>query len=122
MTACRDAIRAVPVFPALAAIFLTVAVVVLAEQAPQLDLSKLTPNSVPVTMQSQGAQFSNVISTLGQVSGIHILFAPNVTLPKDPVTMEAVGATFEQVFKLLIAKTNLSYTVVDEKTVLITNK
>ena len=95
---------------------------VVAGQTRQTDLSKLTPNSEPVTIRFQNAQFIDVISFLGQASGIQIRLAPDVNVPKEPLTINFANAKFANVFNFLVTAAYLSYTVVDEKTVLITKR
>ena len=43
-------------------------------------------------------------------------------LPKDPLNINFSNAKFADVFTFLVNGANLSYTVVNERTVLLTNK
>jgi type II secretory pathway component GspD/PulD (secretin) len=105
------------------ATFLALSVGVLAGQSPQADLSKLAPNSEPITLRFQKAQLADVLSFLSKASGIQIGVTPDVTLPTDPININFNNAKFVDVFKLLVTgAANLSYNVIDEKTVLITKK
>jgi hypothetical protein len=104
------------------ATFLALSVGVLAGQSPQTDLSKLAVNSEPVNIQFQNAQFRDVLSLLGKAYGIQIGVTLDVTLPTNPINVNFSNAKFVDVFKLLVEGNSLSYTVVDEKTVLITRK
>ena len=91
-------------------------------QTSQTDLSNLNPNPEPVTLRFQNAPLVNVISFLGQASGIQIRVAPDVTLPQEPVNINFNNAKFVDVFNFLMNAGKLSYRVVDPKTVLITKK
>jgi type II secretory pathway component GspD/PulD (secretin) len=105
------------------ATFLALSVGVLAGQSPQADLSKLAPNSEPITLRFQKAQLADVLSFLSKASGIQIGVTPDVTLPTDPINVNFNNAKFVDVFKLLVTgAANLSYNAIDEKTVLITRK
>jgi type II secretory pathway component GspD/PulD (secretin) len=106
----------------IAAALLAFSVGVLAGQSPQTDLSKLRPNSEPITLRFENAQLANVLSFLSKASGIQIGVTPDVTLPTDPINVNFSNAKFVDVFKLLVTGANLSYNVIDEKTVLITKK
>jgi type II secretory pathway component GspD/PulD (secretin) len=94
---------------------------VFAGQAVQSDLSKLTVKSEPITLRVRNAQFADVVALLGNAAGIEIRLAPEVGVT-EPITLQVANAKFADAFSLLMTTTKLSYTVVDEKTVLITPK
>lgn len=91
-------------------------------QSAQTDLSKVTANFEPVTIRFQDAQFRDVLSFLSKASGVQIGVTPDVALPTDPISINFSNAKFADVFRFLITSANLSYTVVDGNTVLITKK
>ena len=92
------------------------------QAAPQGDLSKLTPTPEPVTIRFQNAQFADVMQFLGKASGIQIGLALDVTVPKEPLNINIDSAKFADVFTFLVTAANRSYTVINEKTVLLTKK
>jgi hypothetical protein len=104
------------------ATLVSLSVGVFAGQSPETDLSKLTPNSEPITLHFESAQVVNVLSFLSKASGIQIGVTPDVTLPTDPISFNFSNAKFVDVFKFLVTGAGLTYNVVNEKTVLITKK
>jgi hypothetical protein len=102
------------------AVFLALGVGALAGQSPQTDLSKLTPNSGLIALRFQNAQLADVLAILSKASGIQIGVTPDVRLPTEPINLNFSNAKLADVFRLLVAGANLTYNVVDEKTVLIT--
>jgi len=59
---------------------------------------------------------------LSKASGIRIGVTPDVALPADPINLNFNDATFAEVFRFLVTGARLSYTVINDKTVLITKQ
>ena len=86
----------------------------------QTDLSKLTPKTGGIAIQFQNAKFADVTKLVGYwilrfspCTGCHVT---------DPISLKFTQASFADVFRFLVTAAKVDYTVVDDKTVLITNK
>lgn len=86
-----------------------------------LALSKLAPRSESMNLQFQNAPLADVMRFLSVQSGIEFRFSPDVVATR-PMNIHIINAKFEDVFGFLMTAAKLDYTVIDEKTVLITNK
>jgi hypothetical protein len=70
-----------------------------------------------VTVRFEDADALAVLSFLGKTAGIEIRFAPNT--PSTPIILDVRNANVAEVFKTVLEVADLSFEVVDEKTVLV---
>ena len=85
----------------------------------QSDLSKLTPASRSLTLRGRNVTVSDAMHLLSEAAGIEIRVAPEVAALKTEFSFTFKNASFRDVFTSLLEGYALSYSVIDDKTVLV---
>lgn len=101
----------------LAALVLSVAT----HAAAQQDLPKPMLDSQPVTINFQDASLAEVLRFLGNAAGVDIRLTVVGSQP-TPITARFADAQLSNVFMFVVRAGNLTYRVVDAKTIEVTSK
>jgi hypothetical protein len=88
----------------------------------ETDVSRLRPNPDTVSLNFDGASFSEVLATLSKASGIQIAVASDVILRTEPVRLHVTNVKAVDILTFVLGAARLGYTIVNENTVIVTNK
>ena len=87
----------------------------------QADLPKLMQDAQPVNLQAQNTDAGDLLKMLGRTVGVEIRVAADAG-PLQRLSLRFANAKGTEVFAFILEAANLTYTVVDDRTIVVRPK